>query len=119
MDRPDRPVMPLPCDRLPLAGVTRQRTVLSVDGEQDLATCPDLLERVDLAAAETDGDIVLDMSGVTFMDASTVGAIVLASNRLRGASRALRLRSPSSCVQRVLDVCGLCGLIEPAECRRP
>lgn len=36
-----------------------------------------------------------------------------ASNSLRSTSQKLRLRSPSIYAQRVLDLYGLCGLVEP------
>lgn len=60
-------------------------------------------------------DVVVDLSLVTFMDASTVGVIVGARNRLGERSRKLTLRAPSPCARRVLDACELSGLVEPEE----
>lgn len=48
------------------------------------------------------------------MDASTIGVIVNARNLLALQSRALTVRSPSACAQRVLDVCGLTDLLDPS-----
>lgn len=88
------------------------RTVLWLRGDHDVATVGGLSELVtDAVAADTD-DVVVDLSGVTFMDGSTVGVLVRAHDLLRTCSRSLVLRSPSRCARRVLDVCGLSGLVE-------
>jgi hypothetical protein len=55
---------------------------------------------------------VVDLSGVTFMDASTAGAIVGSCNRLRVRAQSLELRAPSPRALRVLELCGLAGLIQ-------
>ena len=60
-----------------------------------------------------DADVVVDLSGVEFMDASTVGTIVRTRNLLGSRSRSLTLRSPSSCARRVLHACHLAALVEP------
>lgn len=88
------------------------RTVLWLRGDHDVATVGGLSEWVtDAIAADTD-DVVVDLSGVTFMDGSTVGVLVRAHDLLRTCSRSLVVRSPSRCARRVLDVCGLSGLVE-------
>ncbi len=88
------------------------RTVLWLRGDHDVATVGGLSEWVtDAIAADTD-DVVVDLSGVTFMDGSTVGVLVRAHDLLRTCSRSLVVRSPSRCARRVIDVCGLSGLVE-------
>lgn len=47
------------------------------------------------------------------MDASTMGVIVQIHGHLQRRSRSLALRAPSTWPRRVLDICGLSGLIEP------
>ena len=59
------------------------------------------------AIALDDADLVLDLSGVEFMDAATVRLIIRAREFLRLRSRSLTLRSPSTHARRVLDLCGL------------
>src|SRR4029078_9566172 len=59
-----------------------------------------------------DAQIVVDLSGVEFMAAATASVIVGARDFLQAHSRELTVRSPSRCAQRLLDVCGLTGLIE-------
>lgn len=88
------------------------RTVVRVRGEHDIGTRDRLSVRLAEAAGRDDADVVVDLSGVTFMDASTIGALVVASNHLRVLSRSLSLRHPSPPARWLLDVCGLAQLID-------
>jgi anti-sigma B factor antagonist len=103
-------------DRAPAGVVVRLR------GEHDLATRTAVSTAVGARVALGRGDLVMDLSGVTFMDASTVGVIVEARNALRHRDRDLVLRDPSSCARRLIEVCGLTDLVEhlhdPAPTRR-
>jgi anti-sigma B factor antagonist len=82
-------------------------TVVWVRGEHDLASLVALSDTLARATALDDADLVVDLSGVAFMDASTLGAIVTARNGLRIDSRTLTLRAPSARADRVLRICGL------------
>ena len=88
------------------------RGVVWVRGEQDLSTVPSLSATIARAMTLDDADLVLDFSGVHFMDASTVGVIVRTRTFLRLQSRSLVLRSPSSCTRRILELCGLEDLLD-------
>ena len=94
------------------AGTGLDPTIASLRGDQDLSTVPALCETLAGAIAAGGADLILDLSAVDFLDASTVRVIVATREFLRGRSRSLVLRSPSSCAQRVLDLCGLSGLVE-------
>lgn len=89
--------------------------VISVVGEHDISNLP-LLNGTLASAISADGaEVVVDLSGVTFLDASTIGALIRARNTLRHQSRSLTLRSPSRCAGRLLDLCGMTGLVEANE----
>ena len=94
------------------AGTGLDPTIALLRGEQDLSTVPALCETLAGAIAVGGADLILDLSAVEFLDASTVRVIVAAGEFLRARSRSLVLRSPSSCAQRVLDLCGLSDLVE-------
>lgn len=100
-------------------GKVRERTVVWVRGEQDIATRPELSDAIARATARDGADIFVGLSAVTFMDASTIGAIVGGQNLLQSRSRALNVRAPSACARRLLDLCDLSSLCEPVESRRP
>ena len=88
-------------------------TVVRLRGEHDMSTAAALSDILDLAIA-LDRDVMMDLGGVEFMAASTVGVILRARESLRLRSRSLALRSPSRCARRVLELCGLAALIDPA-----
>lgn len=71
-----------------------------------------LSEAVAQAMAAGDGDLVVDVHDVEFMSVATVRVILDVRQTLQQQSRAVVLRSPSPCVRRVLDLCGVAGLFE-------
>ena len=97
--------------------------VVRLRGEHDLATRAAVAEVIGERVTLGRGDVVIDLSAVTFMDASTVGVIVGARNALRHRDRDLVLRDASSCARRLVELCGLTDLLErphdrPAAARR-
>lgn len=90
------------------------RTVVWLRGEHDICTVPALSQILARAIALDDGDLVVDLSGVQFMDAATVGVILRARDFLHLQSRSLALRSPSPFAARILDLCELGDLLESA-----
>ncbi len=99
--------------------VTRDgdRTVVWLDGEHDIATVPALTDTLERAISADDTDLVVDLSGVTFIGAAPVEALIRSLDMLRLQSRTLTVRSPSTFARRVLYLCGFPGLVEP-EVRR-
>jgi anti-anti-sigma factor len=95
------------------------RIVVWLSGEQDISTAADLTERLDAAAALGNGNLIVDVSQVEFIDAATVRVIVHCVARLRLQSRWLRLRHPQPFVQRVLGICGLADLVDPGPTATP
>jgi anti-anti-sigma factor len=89
-----------------------EHTVVRLRGEHDMFTAAALSDILDRAIA-LDRDVMVDLSGVEFMAAATVGVILGARESLRLRSRSLALRSPSRCARRVLELCGLEDLIGP------
>jgi anti-anti-sigma factor len=88
-------------------------SVVWLRGEHDMVTVSKLARTLAWAVALDDADVVVDLSGVWFMGAETVGAIIDARNALLVRSRSLTLRSPSTSARRVIELCGLAGLIDP------
>jgi anti-sigma B factor antagonist len=89
------------------------RTVVSLRGEQNMNTAIDLAKVLAAASAAGDGDVVVDLSKVQFMDAAIITALVRGRNILRSQSRQLMLRAPSGLLGRLLHLCGLAGPIDP------
>jgi anti-anti-sigma factor len=83
-----------------------QASIITLVGEHDLSTIDADNVALTAAIASCDGDLVIDVSGVTFMSAGTVNLIIRARRALERQSRSLTLRSPSRSAKRVLDLCG-------------
>ena len=104
--------------RRDVAGVPARRTgsvVVRLRGEHDLSTVPELSAALVQATMLDDADVVVDLTEVEFMGAATLGVLLGARELLRAQSRCLVLRSPPSCVRRVLELCGDTDLLAPAE----
>lgn len=103
------------------AGSESGRIVVWVRGDQDVSTRGHLSAAIARAARLDDTDMVVDLGGVTFMDASTINSLVEAYEGLRARSRSLSLRAPSPLARRLLDICELGFLIDadPAPSRPP
>ena len=76
-------------------------------GELDIATVR-LLEQAVLAAEQSDAaTIVLDLSGLTFIDSTGLRLVLDVNDRCGGTVDRLRVIAGSPAVERLLDIVGL------------
>jgi anti-anti-sigma factor len=89
-------------------------TLIYVNGEIDMATCERLRDAIEphLGPQQT---IILDLSGVTFMDSASLGVLVQARGTLTADGGSLFLRNPSVAAHRLLSLTGLEHLLHPDE----
>ena len=89
-----------------------ERVVVTVTGELDVHSAPQLREH--LAAVATAGarEVVVDLTGTEFIDSTGIGVIVGALRRLRGQQGSLRLRGVSTPMLRVFQPTGLTRMME-------
>jgi anti-sigma B factor antagonist len=82
--------------------------VLTVQGEHDLHTAPELRRRID-ELIETGGPIVVDLSPSTFVDSSILGVLLDGRRRASdaGIGFAIAQADGAIAVTRVLQVTGL------------
>lgn len=82
--------------------------VLSISGEHDLSTAPDLRARLD-ALIEAGDPVIVDLSPATFVDSSILGAILDARRRAQDAGNGLAVAQcdGTDAVARVLEITGL------------
>jgi anti-anti-sigma factor len=66
-------------------------SVVALEGEFDALSAPVIRAEFERVVAEGDGDVIVDLSGVTFVDSSGAGAVVFLHKRLVGQQRALAL----------------------------
>ncbi|MCW3040687.1 MAG: anti-sigma factor antagonist [Solirubrobacterales bacterium] len=80
---------------------------ITATGELDLVTAPLLARALREAAVEADRAILLDLTGVTFMDSSGLAAVLEAVQRSRESAGTLRISPGNGAVVRVLELAGL------------
>lgn len=98
-------------DRLTIeVAYEEQCAVLRVQGEIDVQTAPTLRQAMDRAVEVSEGDLVLEMSGVGFIDSSGLG-VLLGRFRRMPQGRAMAIRSPRPHVLTLLRLAGVTGLM--------
>lgn len=81
--------------------------MLSVAGELDVVGAPDLRQHVMAAVRTGTHRLVLDLTGVDFIDSFGLGVLIGALKRVRLLDGDLRLVVPEPRVRRVFEVCDL------------
>lgn len=88
-------------------------TVVALSGEADRATLHVARDALAEVIAGRDGDVVVDLAEMDFMDTAALRVVLEARETLEGRGRHLTLRSPSRSAGRLLGVFGLGHLAGP------
>lgn len=80
-------------------------SVVAVRGEVDLHTAPKVQYAVERGANGVEV-VVLDMSGIAFMDSTALSAMMRIQESLKGRGVSLRMTTPSKAVERIFGVTG-------------
>jgi anti-anti-sigma factor len=83
-------------------------TILHLGGELDI-TARDALRETILAALD-DGDVVIDLDDVTFVDSEALGALIVGYQAARARPAGFRVVNAHGVVARVLKVSGALAL---------
>jgi anti-sigma B factor antagonist len=87
--------------------------ILSPRGELTVAEAPRLRSELLSAIKQSlDPTIIVDLTEVTFIDATVVGVLIGARERLAKDGRRLRIAGPSKQVQRTLELIGLDKVVQ-------
>lgn len=85
--------------------------LIRLDGELDLRSAPHLRAAMVEVFADhpPDGtpEVVIDLSGLSYADSAGLSMLVAAHKRADGGGGAVRLRSPSRSLRRLLEISGL------------
>ncbi len=87
--------------------VVSGRTVVRVAGEIDVYTAPQLREHLDHEIEGGTHDLVVDLSGVTFMDSTGLGVLVGRLKQVRLNDGSMRLVCAHDRVLKVFVITGL------------
>jgi anti-sigma B factor antagonist len=86
--------------------VGARASVVSVAGELDLSTIP-LLEKDLLREAGSESDVIVDLTGVSFIDSSGIGLLIEAFRSGEDSTRLLTVVAEDSQVDRVFRMAGI------------
>ncbi len=78
---------------------------IRVRGELDMSAAPELTDTI--GKVDEGATVVLDMTGVTFLDSSAIGALVGCGRELSETGGRLQIGPRSDIVTRVLEITGL------------
>ena len=92
----------------PVSGITRSdgSTVVSLAGELDLYNAHEVREALLECAAETPTRLIVDLSGVKFIDSTALGVLIEARTRMENR-RGFLLAAPGLETKRALEISGL------------
>lgn len=91
---------------------------LAVSGEIDLASAPELSERLEEAILDTEGVFVIDLCDLRFIDSSGIQMLLRAMALLGREDRRLALVCPTGAVRRALELAGVGDVFVLYETRR-
>jgi len=78
--------------------------VVSLDGEVDLYTAPELKQELHRLVGEGAKRIVIDMTQTTFIDSTTLGVLLSVVKRVRPEGGAVVLVCPDRNVKRIFEI---------------
>lgn len=85
-------------------------SMLVVSGELDVSAVPDLRDALESLVANRDGGVVVDLSGVSFIDSLSIAAIVAARRRL-GEERRMAIVAHHPYVLLIFEAGGLDSVV--------
>ena len=86
-------------------------SVVALTGELDLATAPELRERLGLLSEEGENQVTLDLTRLEFVDSTGLSVFVMALNRAHAGGGSLIIRNPSLPVMRIFEITGLTSVL--------
>jgi anti-sigma B factor antagonist len=85
---------------------------VALTGEVDVLTVDQVRTSLAEAIADRPQSVVVDLSDLSFIDSTGLGALIFGFQRARDAGIAFRLRRPSRGVRQILVVSGLLEVVE-------
>jgi anti-sigma B factor antagonist len=86
-------------------------TLLRITGELDLTAREELCDSI--LAALADGNVIIDLDAVTFLDSEALGALIAGYNAARRRAAGYRVVNARGQVARVLTISGALDLFGP------
>ena len=84
---------------------------LTLEGECDMATLPAFTQTIRGLGVRK---VVVDLSGLTFLDSSGIGALLWAKECMEDRGGTFRIRGAAGVVQRVMEITGTYDVLRTA-----
>lgn len=94
-----------------LATLDRGKAIVTVSGELDLSTAPELSRSLTEILDQHPDDLTVDLANLRFIDSSGLALLAYTSKSLRGHNGTLHLVGATPPVRRVLEIVGLDALL--------
>jgi anti-sigma B factor antagonist len=96
-----------------VTGVDSSTMILS--GEADLAVAEEIVRQgTEVLSSAATQCLIVDLGAVTFIDSTTLGALIQLRNVALAANKQVQLMRLPSRVRRVLEIAGLAGVFDEA-----
>ena len=89
-----------------------QGVVLALSGELDIASAPELEQRLSELMAEGHLRVLLDLNELSFVDSPGISVLIRAKQEAETAGRRLVLRRPTAQLYRVFALVGLVNWLD-------
>lgn len=87
-------------------------TILSAEGEIDIATVSSLDEAIEEALSGGRTQICVDLQSVTFMDSTGLRSLIVAHRRLESSGGTLAVVPGSGPIRRLLEIAGVVDTLD-------
>jgi anti-sigma B factor antagonist len=88
-------------------------STMILTGEADLAVADEIARRgTEILATESTRCLIVDLAGVTFIDSTTLGALIQLRNAAIAANQQIQLTRIPDRVRRVFEIAGLTGVFD-------
>jgi anti-sigma B factor antagonist len=85
--------------------------LVALVGDLDLNTAPDLTRVLDTFIENGPAEVVLDFSGLSFLDSTGISVLIAAQSSLNQQGRRLTIRSPRAPARRLFEITGLTEIL--------
>jgi anti-sigma B factor antagonist len=86
--------------------------VVAVRGEVDLFTAPEFKQRVMAPIAAGIEHVIVDLTGTSFIDSSSLGALIAANRRLKSRGGRLVVACDTDAIVKTFRITGLDGVFD-------
>ncbi len=94
-------------------------TILSVHGEIDMATCPQLRQEIVAQITAGHTHLVIDLGGVEFIDSTGLGVLIGGLKRTRSQGGDLRVSRVGERLEKMFELTGLGDVLAVVELSDP